>query len=115
MRIKNGIILAPTQSPKFKHKKSDLDTQNNYITERRCNVKKITLVLCLLSLLGFSSCAHVKKVYYFNDSDKIYSGEANQTVVTPYPYVIMSKGKFREITTVSLTENGKYICTKDGD
>ncbi len=86
-----------------------------YMNAEIKHFRTITLTICLISLLGFSSCEHGKKVYYFNDSDKIYSGEANQTVVTPYPYVIMSKGKFRDITTVSLTENGKYICTKDGD
>lgn len=73
-------------------------------------MKRMILTLLLLSLIGLSSCAGVKTVY-LNDSDKVYAGQANQTITTPFDYVLMSKGKFREVTTISL-EPGAYNCTK---
>ena len=58
-----------------------------------------------------SSCTGTKTIY-FNDSDKIYAGQSNSTIVTPFDYVLMSKGKFREITTIKL-DNGEYKCSKE--
>jgi len=59
----------------------------------------VTSLLLLPPLL--SSCVRGKP-YYFNDSDKIVSGDANQQPPTPtFDWVLMSKGKYREITTVN--------------
>lgn len=69
-----------------------------------------TTTICLLSLLALSSCAPAK-IIYFNDSDKVSAGEQGDSLVANYHYVIMSKGKFREITNITLTP-GNYICTK---
>lgn len=60
---------------------------------------KVMLLLLLLPLL--SGCATVKP-YYFNDSDKIYVGNANKQPPVPvFDWVLMSKGKYREITTAN--------------
>jgi hypothetical protein len=54
-----------------------------------------------LLLLTLSSCATVKPSF-FNDSDKIVSGEAKEQPPTPeFAWVLMSKGKYRTITTVN--------------
>lgn len=73
-------------------------------------MKKTILILLLLFSTVSLSCAG-KKIHYFNDSDKVYAGEKGDNVIAQYPYVIMSKGKFREVTTVTL-ESGNYICNK---
>lgn len=70
----------------------------------------ITTMICLLSLLALFSCAPAK-IVYFNDSDKVYAGNMGDSVIAQYPYVIMSKGTFRDMTNISL-EPGVYICTK---
>ena len=70
----------------------------------------ITLTILLLSPLGLSSCAPAK-IVYFNSDERVVAGNKGETIATEFDYVIMSKGKFREITTVTLTD-GKYICTK---
>jgi hypothetical protein len=49
-----------------------------------------------------SGCARLKPVY-FNDSDKLFLGDANTQPPTPtFEWVLMSKGKYREITTVNV-------------
>jgi len=59
------------------------------------------VILSLLLLPILSGCAHVKPVY-FNNSDKIVSGAAlEQPPVPEFEWVLMSKGKYREITTVN--------------
>lgn len=75
--------------------------------------RRIITVICLISLLGLSSCVTKPKIIFFNDSERIYSGEKGQVITPDYSFVLMSKGKFREITTVNLT-NGIYTCTKEG-
>ena len=63
----------------------------------RLLIATMLMVFCLLSL---TSCASVKKeIVYFNDSEAIYVGESG-TISMPFPYVCMSKGKFREVTDV---------------
>jgi len=58
-------------------------------------------ILLLLLLPILSGCAHVEPVY-FNNSDKIVSGMAKEQPPVPeFDWVLMSKGKYREITTVN--------------
>jgi len=66
---------------------------------------KITILILLLLLpLGSFGCAHAKPLF-FNDSDKVESGEANTQPPTPtFEWVLMSKGKYRTITTANPTE-----------
>jgi hypothetical protein len=45
-------------------------------------------------------CVRLKPIY-FNSSDKIYTGKAGETVKVDFDWVLMSQGKFREITTVN--------------
>jgi len=58
------------------------------------------MILLLLSLPILSSCVRGKP-YYFNASDKIYTGKAGQAITAEFDWVLMSQGKFREITTVN--------------
>ena len=60
------------------------------------------MILLLLSPLILSSCATVKP-YYFNDSDKIFTGKKGATVQPEFDWVLMSQGKYREITTANPT------------
>ncbi len=59
----------------------------------------------LLFLLIFcAGCATIKpQVVYFNDDERIYSDEAKTGVCSnvDFPCVVMSKGKFRELTTIN--------------
>lgn len=69
------------------------------------NVMKRSLsmivMLLLLSLVTFSGCAK-RKIYFYNDSDRIVSGEEKtQPPLMAYPWVCMSKGQYRAITTVN--------------
>ena len=60
----------------------------------------IQMTLAGLLLLSLTSCSSARKeIVYFNDSDKIYVGDGG-AVEMPFPYVCMSKGKFREVTNV---------------
>jgi predicted small lipoprotein YifL len=64
-------------------------------------LKTTTLILLLSSLTLLFGCAHAKP-YYFNDSDKVFAGDANKQPPTPtFDWVLMSKGKYRTITTVN--------------
>lgn len=59
------------------------------------------LAFLLLSLICLSGCTTVKP-YYFNDSDKIFVGNATeQPPKCEFDWVLMSKGKFRQITTAN--------------
>lgn len=61
------------------------------------------LILSLLLLPILSGCVRLKPVY-FNDSDKVFSGDANAQPPTPtFEWVLMSKGLYRKITTVNPT------------
>ena len=64
-----------------------------------------TTMLLPLLLLTFCGCARGKP-YYFNDSDKIYTDDARKGVCSgvDFPCVVMSQGKYREITTVNPTQ-----------
>ena len=51
--------------------------------------------------VGVMGCVRLKPVY-FNDSDKIYLGDANiQPPIPTFEWVLMSKGLYRKITTVN--------------
>jgi hypothetical protein len=66
-------------------------------------LQRTIVILSLLSLPILSGCVRIKPVY-FNDSDKVFSGDANAQPPTPtFEWVLMSKGKYREITTVNPT------------
>ncbi len=57
--------------------------------------------LLLLSLPILSSCSRVK-TRSFNDSDQIMSGDAYvQPPIPNFEWVCMSKGRYRNITTVN--------------
>ena len=62
------------------------------------------ITICLLFpllLLTSSGCVRVKPIF-INDSDRVYSGEANTQPPTPeFSWVLMSKGQYRKITTVN--------------
>ena len=74
-------------------------------------MRKTIAILLLLLCIGLTSCAG-KKIVYFNDDDRVFAGNKGQTIIAEYDFVIMSKGKFRETTTVSLSDNGQYKCEK---
>jgi predicted small lipoprotein YifL len=62
------------------------------------------VILSLLLIVSLSSCATAKP-YYFNDSDKIITGKAGAAPpVTSYDWVLMSQGKYRDITTAVITK-----------
>lgn len=60
--------------------------------------RPVIATLSLLLLLTLSGCATAKN-YYFQDSDKLYIGKAGETVKPEFDYVLMSQGKYRQITT----------------
>ena len=63
------------------------------------HLRKATMTLLLLNLILLSGCVRLKPIY-FNSDEKIYNVNANQTGTAPFSGVFMSKGKFRELTTV---------------
>lgn len=73
-------------------------------------MRTMTLILLLLFSTASLSCGTVKTIY-LNDSQKVYAGSANQTIASPFDYVLMSKGRFRDLTNITL-EDGVYTCTK---
>jgi hypothetical protein len=73
------------------------------ITSTRSGTRRWRLItaICLLSLmLTSSSCVRVKP-FYFNDSDRVYSGNAGETVKPDFDWVLMSKGNYRKLTTIN--------------
>lgn len=68
--------------------------------EIRLLLSTTTILLLLLPPL-LSGCARAKP-YYFNDSDKIYTNSAKTGVCSGVEFdcVVMSQGKYRELTTV---------------
>ena len=63
---------------------------------------RITTAILLLLLLPTSfGCARAKP-YYFNDSDKVFSGNKGDAMPIPgFDWVLMSKGLYRKITTTN--------------
>lgn len=61
------------------------------------------MILIPLAVLLLTSCGCASAgTRYFNDSEKIESGEANKQPPTPsFEWVLMSKGMYRKITTVN--------------
>ncbi len=58
----------------------------------------------LLLLIFCAGCITTKpQVVYFNDDERIYSDEAKTGVCSgvEFPCVVMSKGKFRELSTIN--------------
>ena len=96
----------------MKNSKNISKTLTDYISNATKHLPRTIQAVCLAFCITLTSCATGSKIYYFNDDEKIYAGEKGETIITEYPYVIMSKGKFRETTNVSLTDNGQYKCEK---
>ena len=66
----------------------------------------IATLLVFLPLI-LSGCVTVKP-YYFNNSDKVYTDKARAGACASVDFdcVVMSQGKFRQITTANPLENG---------
>lgn len=71
-------------------------------------MRNLKIMLLGIFLVGLVGCAGTK-VHYFNDSETVYSGEANTLPLTPtFSWTLMSKGQYRKLTTLNpVAEVGK--------
>lgn len=61
-------------------------------------------ILCLLLLLSVGCRVEDHdKVIVIGDSDQVFLGEPNQPATAPWPYVVLSRGRYQELVRCEMT------------